>query len=272
MKNYLLFDQNQECEWKIDCAGTTFHLPTRRNYIEACWPDGTCNPGGIPSRETVTQITCLSRLKRIAYELTVSFVAIFPGVGVCFAARDKWDVAHKLDEEMLLVQHDHDVVYAEAKKAANIWEIDLATVDFVTYGSDAPLGAGAFGVVRKARWLGADVAVKELTSAKSQGMDDTMQRQKEVSEDFLMEADIMKSLQHPNIVHFCNDHALFAVPQIQLAHVDIGTASVTFKPPVHPPPPPHINTSATVGSPAHASLRSPIAPSQTASGTATTTT
>ena len=93
-------------------------------------------------------------------------------------------------------------MYAEAKKAANIWEIDLATVDFVTYGSDEPLGAGAFGVVRKARWLGADVAVKEITSAKSQGMDDTVARQKDISEDFLKEADVMKALQHPNIVHF----------------------------------------------------------------------
>jgi serine/threonine protein kinase len=148
----------------------------------------------------------LYKAKRIAYELVVSLLTIIPGFGVFFAARRtqhnynkiKNDLNHEFEGERKV----HDEIYAEAKAVKQIWEISLESMDFVRHADAPPLGAGAFGVVRKACWLGADVAVKELSNVEPQGMNDTMVRRKAVSRDFLKEADVMKALQHPNIVHF----------------------------------------------------------------------
>ena len=124
----------------------------------------------------VKQVTCLSRLRRIAYGFivsAVSAVAIFPGVGVCLTARDKWNVAHKLDEERLLVQKDRDVVYAEAKNPPNPKKSrqhsgrstsPLPTSSRTVWTS--PSARGAFGVARRraADAPGLDGAVAEGAS------------------------------------------------------------------------------------------------------------
>ena len=201
MKNSLLFVQESQREWELECKGARFHLPTTSTFSEACWPKGTCKPTGGQDKQGV-----LYKAKRIAYELVVSLLTIIPGFGVFFAARRtqhnynkiKNDLNHEFEGERKV----HDEIYIEAKAIKQIWEISLESMDFVRHADAPPLGAGAFGVVRKACWLGADVAVKELTNVESEGMNDTVVRRKAVSRDFLKEADVMKALQHPNIVHF----------------------------------------------------------------------